>query len=158
MTDGWVPLPGEPMSVPTARHLVLEHCALHPTDPDVCDSAALLTSELVTNGVLHARPPLALRVGAHDDHLRVEVREANPLLPRARRFSTDSSPGRGMRLLDTLASSWGVTRIQEEGFSGKSVWFEIPMRGLPATNSDAALAAAFADVLHVDWMADVEPF
>ena len=45
------------------------------------DQAALLTSELVTNAVVHAGTPIALVIQRSDRGLRVEVHDDNPALP-----------------------------------------------------------------------------
>lgn len=153
MTDPWFSLPGEPMSVPAARRFVSDRCQQWDALDDACEAAVLLTSELVTNGVLHARTRISIRIGHDDAHLRVEVRDGSPALPRARRFSTEAATGRGMRLLETIASSWGVDKVTDPEDPGKIVWFEVPLSG-PGGAADSALAAAFAESMTVDWTTD----
>ncbi len=85
------------------------------------DVVELLTSELVTNAVLHARTPVSLRLVRRDGGLRVEVVDGSPALPTARLYSDDSVTGRGLQLVESLAHRWGVDPGQE----AKTMWFEI---------------------------------
>jgi anti-sigma regulatory factor (Ser/Thr protein kinase) len=103
--------------------------ALGSVPPEVADEVELLTSEVVTNAIRHARvDPLAeviLRVDASSDHVRVEV--LNPGLsfdPPVPATPGVSGTGLGLFLVDTLADAWGVDR---EG-SRTKVWFEISKR------------------------------
>jgi len=89
--------------------------------------AELLTSEVVSNAVRHARldpsQEIVVRIVA-DGFVRVEVADPGPPFDvDLREPSTDSS-GWGLLLLDMIATSWGV---ELEG-SGKRVWFEVGAR------------------------------
>lgn len=92
--------------------------ALH---EDLVDAVELLVSELVTNAVVHAssRPRVTLLVQA--DRVRVEVTDDDPALPARREPDADRPGGRGLLLLDRLASAWGA----EPAEPGKVVWFEV---------------------------------
>ena len=81
----------------------------------------LCVSELVTNAVLHtsSAPDVAVWVTAKG--VRVEVGDEGGVLPEAREVSLDAVTGRGLALVDTLASAWGVIPRP----FGKTVWFEI---------------------------------
>jgi len=85
------------------------------------DSVLLLTSEVVTNAVLHAGSPLRLSLRPEGHGVRVEVQDSSPVLPTRRRHAPTSAIGRGMTLLDHLANDWGW---HEDG-AGKTVWFRI---------------------------------
>ena len=82
----------------------------------------LLASELVTNVIRHAASPFTVIVRYDGDVVRVEVGDGSRALPEARRPTLDDETGRGLLLLDALASGWGVTPT----VSGKRVWFEVP--------------------------------
>ncbi|MGB9378059.1 MAG: ATP-binding protein [Mycobacteriales bacterium] len=82
----------------------------------------LLVSELTTNAILHAHSPVEISLQASSDEVRVDVCDDSPVPPRVRWFSTEAATGRGMRLLNTLASSWGV---QHNPGGGKCVWFTL---------------------------------
>jgi anti-sigma regulatory factor (Ser/Thr protein kinase) len=88
--------------------------------------AVLLTSEVVTNAVVHASPYAAdgrvgLVVDGDEGLARVEVTDGYRGLPVARAGRVGRVSGRGIMLLDLLATRWGVT----PGGEGKTVWFEI---------------------------------
>lgn len=85
------------------------------------DTATLLVSELVTNALLHARTDIDVHLGVSDDELRVEVHDLSPVLPRPRRYSLEASTGRGLHLLETVATDWGVQATA----GGKAMWFTI---------------------------------
>ena len=82
-------------------------------DPDrLVDDAVLLTSELVTNAVVHAGTPLAVTCRLSSGELEVAVRDRHPArtlpdIPKATSISAER--GRGLLLPSVLASSWGVT-------------------------------------------------
>ena len=85
------------------------------------ESVTLLTNELVTNAVLHAGSDISLSVCARDGLLRVEVSDGSPG-PLARRFyKGDAQTGRGLALVEKVATTWGV----QEYRGGKTVWFEV---------------------------------
>ncbi len=52
----------EPFAVRRARALVAERCAAARLDADVTDTAVLLTSEVVTNAIVHGRSSARLTV------------------------------------------------------------------------------------------------
>ncbi|MDX6703370.1 MAG: hypothetical protein QOF26_3596, partial [Baekduia sp.] len=86
-------------------------------------TVALLTSELVGNAVRHAGPlNPAERIVFHarlgEDHVRVEVADHGPGFDPEVRHET---AGFGLRLVDKLASRWGVERTAR----GCRVWFEV---------------------------------
>jgi anti-sigma regulatory factor (Ser/Thr protein kinase) len=90
-------------------------------DGEQLDVVMLLTSELVTNAIIHARTGARLTVRVDDGGVRVEVADAAHRLPVRRTPSVDAVGGRGVQLIDALASRWGV----EPSSTGKVVWFEV---------------------------------
>ena len=93
-------------------------------DAPMLDVVELLTSELVTNAVVHAQSEPRLMLVLLPDRIRVEVHDADPTHPVPREVDGDRPGGRGLGLLDQLAASWGV----EGADDGKVVWFEVPKR------------------------------
>ena len=81
--------------------------------------AALLTTEVVTNAILHARSAYRLAVEYVPPEVLVEVWDADPTPPTRRDAIDASETGRGLALIEALAARWG-SRLQEEG---KAVWF-----------------------------------
>lgn len=110
----------EPVSAGRARHFVAE--ALHQLGREThVDVATLLTSELVTNAVLHGRGELCLRVSTEAAAVRIELDDASTTLPLRRWFDEDAGTGRGMVLVEELAAAWGSSPRPD----GKTVWFEL---------------------------------
>lgn len=88
----------------------------------------LLTSELVANAVVHGVPPLELTAFAVDGGVRVEVADAGEAALVVRAPDLDGVGGRGLYLVDALATRWGS--IERE--PGKVVWFELDVSARPA--------------------------
>ncbi|NUR10160.1 MAG: hypothetical protein HOQ45_24560, partial [Nocardioidaceae bacterium] len=111
--------------------------------PDLVDTAALATSELVTNAVLHAGTTVRVRLVLDDYRLRLEVQDLHPgrtLSPSAPAVPDDSEHGRGLLITASLASAWGVDYTD----TVKRVWVEIdrghgerPLPGAEASGEDA---------------------
>jgi anti-sigma regulatory factor (Ser/Thr protein kinase) len=106
------------MSVTDARNLVAK--MLDGCPEAVVADAMLLTSELVSNVVLHARTPFELEVSISDG-VRVVVRDGSSDPPIVSSPGPDESTGRGLLLVHSLATRWGY----EVTAAGKSVWFEL---------------------------------
>ena len=87
----------------------------------LAETSALLTSEVVTNAVLHARTPVALVVQRLGEGVSIEVTDGSRRQPRARRATADATTGRGMALLEQLASTWEV-KVHRDG---KTVQFTV---------------------------------
>jgi anti-sigma regulatory factor (Ser/Thr protein kinase) len=86
------------------------------------DLAELLTSELVTNALVHTDRDAVLTATVTPGGLRVEVRDFVARRPRLRPpDARDGTHGRGLFLVDCLADAWGV---RPHGV-GKAVWFEL---------------------------------
>ncbi|GGY15672.1 ATP-binding protein [Streptomyces djakartensis] len=86
------------------------------------DVAELLTSELVTNAIVHTDHDAVLTATVGPRGLRVEVRDFVARRPRLRvPVADDGTNGRGLFLVESLADDWGV---RAHGV-GKAVWFEL---------------------------------
>ena len=101
------------------------------------DTAALLTSELVANAVVHGHGPIHIIVAVADGSLEVGVSDFHPSTPEVRdpevRLGQTARPehsgsmewvregGRGLLLVQHLAESWGTLPAAE----GKQVWFRL---------------------------------
>ena len=113
-------LEAAPQSARVARHFV-EAMLREWNREHVTDLVALLTSELVTNAVLHGRSELDLEVDCLRDGVRVRVHDRGEGVPVRRHVSIEATSGRGLALVDTLSRRWGV----EPHPPGKAVWFEV---------------------------------
>ncbi|GAA2425776.1 ATP-binding protein [Streptomyces glaucus] len=108
-------------AVPEARR-ALRELLRHWGRPERSQVAELLTSELVTNALVHTDDDAVLTATVGPRALRVEVRDfvarrPRPCVPDA----GDSTHGRGLLLVESLADAWGV---RAHGV-GKAVWFEL---------------------------------
>lgn len=110
----------EPRSAGDARHFVEDHVR-HVLPDDLTEVAVLLTSELVTNVIVHARTPMRLHVDLVDQALRVAIADEAPRAPVRRAIEGTRLTGRGMHLVEALATDWGVEPTPD----GKTVWFEV---------------------------------
>ena len=146
--DGMTVLELEPVveSTPLARHWVSAHLQHVPSEVAGC--AALLTSELVTNAVLHAGTPICVTLHLLPDRIRVDVADHSSAVPALKDYGRDAATGRGLTLFNTLASSWGV----ETTAGGKIVWFELPVDYPvpPAGLSDGSFRFDLAGITHLD--------
>ena len=134
-------LPAVARSVPEARQQV--SATLHQWGHEgLIDTARLLTSELVTNAVLHARTEMTVAIEDTEHGVRISVADESPVPPSLRHHSATATTGRGIRLLDQLAREWSV----DEDSGGKTVWFTLADGVDPwsAYDSDTWLAEADA--------------
>ncbi|HVM20865.1 MAG TPA: response regulator [Egibacteraceae bacterium] len=85
------------------------------------DDVMLLTTELVSNAVVHARSAVTVRVYNLADHVRVEVTDYGGGALELKAPAADSLGGRGLLLVQELSRSWGTSADGHE----KVVWFEV---------------------------------
>ena len=112
-------LPAEPRSVKVARDFVRSTMTAWGVEPD---GAVLLTSELVTNAVRHARTEVVVTVRDAGPGVRIEVRDDDPGAPVLAPADVDATSGRGLSLVNHVADAWGVERHDGDG---KTVWLEV---------------------------------
>jgi len=121
-----VSLAARPDAACQARRVVEE--VLDGMAPEVRDRAVLLTSELVTNAVMHACGPVELEVVGADDGVRICVADGAHDNPVMRHPGLLSDSGRGMAIVESVASAWGVRHTA----TGKVVWFVLATPTSPA--------------------------
>lgn len=92
-------------------------------DKPVIEDAALLVTEVVTNSVIHAKTPITVVVDRIDSHLRFEVSDDDAGTVTQRQPSDHDATGRGMLLVDSLATDWDVLYRD----SGKTVRFSLAL-------------------------------
>ncbi|HET9380426.1 MAG TPA: ATP-binding protein [Streptomyces sp.] len=124
-----IALPHAAAAVPVARALV--RTALAESEPSAdCDTAELLTAELVANAVEHTtgESPIELVVELLPTGCQVEVHDPDPAPPLGLTRPLLETPdpwqehGRGLLLIRALSSSCGHRPTE----SGKAVWFRLP--------------------------------
>lgn len=113
-------LPSEISSPRVARRFVTEKLSEWGLD-HLADDAALLTTELVTNAVVHAHSWAILRVGRSRSLVHIEVVDGGAGALVMRQPDLESGGGRGLGLVAALSSTWGTLRDDR----GKVVWFDL---------------------------------
>ncbi|MFH9862033.1 SpoIIE family protein phosphatase [Streptomyces sp. NPDC017202] len=86
---------------------------------DLAMTTELVVSELVTNAIRHAVPPIRLRL-LRDARLTCEVCDASSTAPRLRHARSTDEGGRGLFLVAQLAHRWGARYTP----GGKIIWAE----------------------------------
>ena len=115
------------------------------------DDVRVVASELATNALLHARTDFTLGLALDGDRLRLTLADGSALQPRMRRFdSTESTTGRGLRMVAELAQAWGV----EKDGVGKAVWCEFQVASASAVQADGAAQVRLPET--ADGAVDVE--
>ncbi|TWJ10780.1 serine phosphatase RsbU (regulator of sigma subunit) [Stackebrandtia albiflava] len=102
---------------------------------DLLDEALLLTTELATNGVVHAGTDIDVNVVADDSGVTVTVTDyrSGPIEPTTLTPPDEMAEhGRGLLLVDQFASSWGTSHDA----SGKGVWFRLDRHGKSAGTAE----------------------
>src|ERR1700734_2676541 len=111
------------------------------------DDAVLLTSELVTNAVLHAGTPVQVTCRLVGDELNgaveIAVLDRRPgefrlEVPQATAEAAERTNGRGLQLPSQLASAWGVTYAR----AAKAVWFRISLAAAGRASGPGGAAVA----------------
>lgn len=101
--------------------------------PQVIDDSVLLASELVGNAVKYGAAALItvnlLQVG---DRLLLEVTDVSSARPAVRHSCPDDEQGRGMFLVQEIASAWGV---RQDSYNTKTTWCTIALDGCGAPPS-----------------------
>lgn len=141
---------GEQDQVAAARDFVKRGVGRCP----MLDEAVLLTSELCTNALLHTESgqggSFEVTVRCEDDSVRVEVRdEGSKNVPALRGFDELSEDGRGLALVDLIATRWGQNGDEFE----RSVFFELrwshPQTTTSPTNAPTGSPPAEAGMVRV---------
>ncbi|MFI1760821.1 SpoIIE family protein phosphatase [Streptomyces sp. NPDC020800] len=112
-------LPPDPAVVAQARTLTERQLATWGMS-ELSFTAALVVSELVTNGIRYATGPVMLRL-IRDRFLLCEVSDNAHTAPHLRRARRDDEGGRGLFLVAQVSQRWG-TRYTS---SGKTIWAEL---------------------------------
>ena len=115
-------LPATAESPGSARRFVTEQLD-HWGYRTLVSDAALLTSELVTNAVVHGSEPYAVEVVDLLNGVLVTVEDAgHAALPSAQLPEPAAAGGRGLALVGSIATSWGASAIPSDG---TVVWFRL---------------------------------
>lgn len=134
-------------SVQLARRITVRHLAAwgYPKESDSSQAAAILVAELCGNAVTHGRVPgrdfdLRLTADPPAAWLRIEVSDASrtvPLRSCPEALPPDAECGRGLLLVEALATRWGVA---DRDPIGKTVWAELDLPRAPDAPDDRIAA------------------
>lgn len=127
--DPWgycLQIPPDPRGAAVARTTLRAVLAEHDLTV-LADVAVLLASELVGNALAYSDGAVSMRLGWWGPRLRLGVRDNCPTPPTCRDPAQDSEGGRGLYLVNHLATKWGYHLIGEEpfGIAGKIVWCDV---------------------------------
>lgn len=124
------PLSAELSSAGLARRLAETEMRAGGFRGDV-GAVVLLVSELVTNAVLHARPPIELSLGVTAETVDVQVRDgdARPLPGAPADSAVPTIGGHGLRIVAQVADTWGCDTFVTGVGDGKIVWFTLGLSG-----------------------------
>ncbi len=123
----------QPHLVSAARAFVLQHCPDVPGETR--DVLELLTSELVTNAILHAGTPLEVGLTITQESLVVTVHDLDRPSDQPGSFQHREG-GWGLGLVSALATD---SAIGPHPDGGKTAWFRLPLGALPVVEDGAAL-------------------
>lgn len=145
MPEAELSLPGEARSAGEARRF-LASTLTGWGNARYKEDAALLLSELVTNAALHAKTDIVVRIELKAENLLLAVTDGSPRQPVVRHYSTQSTTGRGLALVEALALRWGISPHPD---GSKTVWAELGAedRGGHGSRADAVVdLSAFPDL------------
>jgi two-component sensor histidine kinase len=108
--------------VRAARRLVADVLA-EADYPGDTDTVLLLVSEVVTNAVRHAATSFELTIQVAGPEVTVAVTDHDQVhRPQVRNPRPQDTSGRGLRIVDELATSWGTELVDADA---KRVWFRV---------------------------------
>lgn len=90
----------------------------------VSSDAALAISELATNSVRAGSAHFTIGFTVELDCVRIGVHDSAAGLPRQRRANRTDVNGRGLEIVDALATEWGTASYAD----GKEVWAVLPIQ------------------------------
>ncbi|MFE4719423.1 ATP-binding protein [Streptomyces sp. NPDC056728] len=121
--------PSHPVQVRSARHHAEQVLRDWGVGDSTTDAVVYVACELASNAVRHARTSqgreFRLTLRLLENIVRVEVRDPDPTLPAdiAQEEDLEADGGRGLLIVDRLASSWGSA----PEVLGKTMWADIPL-------------------------------
>lgn len=102
------------------------------------DSANLMVSELATNALVHASSGFSVSIDRSDTAVTISVTDRGDGTPAMQSPSSSEPHGRGLRIVEALSDSWGITPTAG---TGKSVWFQLSLRSTSVGRRQADVAA-----------------
>jgi PAS domain S-box-containing protein len=129
-------LPSDPSALRAGRRFATATLLEWSVPEAVIEDAALVVSELITNAIVHGRPPIRLRLLRTPAELALEVDDDASAMPRRLRVGPEAEHGRGLSIVADLSSRWAA----RANGHGKTVWstLRVPRpEGPPSAASSA---------------------
>ena len=121
-----IDLPAESASARRARGFVSTAAEMWGR-PELASGAGLCATELVTNVLIHTDcTACRLAVSYQHDRLLIEVHDDSPKLPSRSTEAVEAEHGRGLQIVEAVASEWGIV---SDTHSGKSIWVRMGASG-----------------------------
>lgn len=95
--------------------------ALATYSPDLVGVAALLTTELITNAVVHGHSVAEVTIERGEGSITITVVDENQDIPVVTDADALAGHGRGLALVRDLSADWGFN----ERIGSKCVWFRL---------------------------------
>ncbi|MBQ0983680.1 ATP-binding protein [Streptomyces sp. F63] len=92
-----------------------------PLSEETLRDVELMSSEVITNAVVHTEATCAVAVRWTGRRVRVEVTDDGPGRPVVNSDGSEGEHGRGLVLVESLSAAWGTRRVP----AGKVIWFEV---------------------------------
>lgn len=128
LTESTIPVG---MHAPRIARQAVADCLVDRVAPSALETALLLISELVANGVRHSGAhdgdDVVVRVHLWGDHCRLEVQDPGRGGAIAVQPLEPGKSGLGLHLVQTLSERWGVVQAAE---GPTRVWAQLPCAGL----------------------------
>lgn len=111
-----------------------------PLDDETADAIRLVASELISNAVVHGEGPVTVTLYHRPGRLVIDVFDDNPAAPQMSCAQADDESGRGLAMVEFLASrcAW------EPAGRGKRVWAEVALPMAAPAIRAAVLLRLFA--------------
>jgi anti-sigma regulatory factor (Ser/Thr protein kinase) len=118
-----VDIPATARGVAAARHVVTVLLPSWDLPDELCGDAELIVSELVTYAYRHApgTDSFELALDRRTDGIRLSLADGSSIRPLISELSTTAPSGRGMTIVERLASRWGADDYR----GGKRVWVDL---------------------------------
>lgn len=101
-----------------ARNLVRDLCSRSRLPEYLVDNAVLVTSELVTRTVMHARKAVDVVVELDEDHVTVRIHDQTVMPPL---LGGDWVSGPSRAIIERLSTSWGYHCSD----TGRDIWASV---------------------------------
>lgn len=117
-------LVARPSAARAGRRWVTRAVRAQGVPSDSWDVIELLAGELLANAVVHGpgSGDIRVRTWRYGRLVSVAVSDQSSARPVVQDLAFTATSGRGMMLVDTLSTEWGV---DDRGTAGKTVWFNV---------------------------------